>query len=48
MKEMNLYVKEGIKAEELSFLKNALGQRDALLYETGNQKSGIHQAYIGI
>ena len=41
MKEMNLYVKEGIKAEELSFLKNALGQRDALLYETGNQKAGF-------
>lgn len=41
MKELNNYAKDGIKPDELSFLKNALGQRDALQYETGNQKAGF-------
>lgn len=43
MKEMKNYVSQGIKAEELNFMKSAIGQRDALRYETGAQKA----AFIG-
>jgi zinc protease len=41
MKEINNYAATGITAEELEFTKSALGQRDALLYETPSQKSGF-------
>ncbi len=41
MKEINNYVATGITADEVSFMKSALGQRDALLYETAGQKSGF-------
>lgn len=41
VKEMKLYANEGIKDEELTFLKSALGQIDALRYETGFQKAGF-------
>lgn len=41
MKEINNYAANGITADEISFMKSALGQRDALLYETGAQKSGF-------
>jgi zinc protease len=41
MKEINTYAESGITAEELGFMKSALGQRDALLYETASQKSGF-------
>lgn len=41
MKEINLYAANGITTEEISFMKSALGQRDALLYETPGQKSGF-------
>ncbi|MEN9964459.1 MAG: hypothetical protein RL582_1554 [Bacteroidota bacterium] len=41
MKEINTYAASGITAEELEFTKSALGQRDALLYETPSQKSGF-------
>lgn len=41
MKELNNYAKTGITDDELKFMKNALGQRDALLYETGIQKAGF-------
>lgn len=41
MKEINNYVANGITADEVAFMKSALGQRDALLYETGAQKSGF-------
>jgi zinc protease len=41
MKELNTYSKSGITDEELVFMKSALGQRDALLYETGFQKAGF-------
>lgn len=41
MKEMNKYEAEGITEEELSFTKSAIGQRDALRYETGVQKAGF-------
>lgn len=41
IKEMKFYAAEGIKDDELSFLKSAIGQRDALRYETGFQKAGF-------
>jgi zinc protease len=41
MKEINQYAANGITAEEMGFMKSALGQRDALLYETPGQKSGF-------
>jgi zinc protease len=41
LKEINTYAASGITAEELEFMKSALGQRDALLYETPSQKSGF-------
>jgi zinc protease len=41
MKEINNYRANGITEAELKFMKNSLGQRDALLYETGFQKAGF-------
>jgi len=41
MKEIDNYSKNGIKDDELKFMKNSLGQRDALSYETGFQKAGF-------
>jgi zinc protease len=41
MNEFKNYVANGITAEELTFTKNAIGQRDALKYETGFQKAGF-------
>jgi zinc protease len=41
IKEMKDFAAMGIKDDELSFLKNAIGQRDALRYETGFQKAGF-------
>jgi zinc protease len=41
MKEINGYSANGITEAELKFMKNSLGQRDALLYETGFQKAGF-------
>ena len=41
IKEINGYASGGITAEELQFTKNAIGQRDALQYETGQQKAGF-------
>ena len=41
MKEITNYRTNGITEPELKFLKNSLGQRDALLYETGLQKAGF-------
>ncbi|HEU5292489.1 MAG TPA: insulinase family protein, partial [Cyclobacteriaceae bacterium] len=41
MKELKNYSEKGITEEELKFMKSALGQRDALLYETGFQKAGF-------
>jgi zinc protease len=35
------YSKNGITPEELQFMKSAIGQRDARLYETGFQKAGF-------
>ncbi|WP_234737167.1 M16 family metallopeptidase [Tellurirhabdus bombi] len=39
MKEITTYGKTGITAEELTFLKSSVGQRDALKYETPFQKA---------
>jgi zinc protease len=41
MKELKNYSENGITEAELGFMKNSLGQRDALLYETGFQKAGF-------
>ena len=41
MKELTTYAATGITAEELAFTKSAIGQQDALKYETGNQKAGF-------
>jgi zinc protease len=41
MKEINNYANSGITADEINFMKSAIGQRDALQYETPGQKSGF-------
>jgi zinc protease len=41
MKELKTYANNGITEEELSFMKNSLGQADARSYETGFQKAGF-------
>ena len=41
MKELKNYRENGVTEAELKFMKNSLGQRDALLYETGLQKAGF-------
>jgi zinc protease len=46
MKDLKTYVDGGIKDEELVFMKNAIGQRDALRYETGAQKAGFIQRIL--
>lgn len=40
-KEIQNYANDGMTVEELQFLKNAVGQRDALNYETPRQKLGL-------
>lgn len=39
--ELSTYTKNGITDDELKFMKSAIGQRDALRYETGFQKAGF-------
>jgi len=41
IKEIKGFAEEGIKDEEMSFMKSAIGQRDALRYETPAQKAGF-------
>ena len=41
MKEINNYASSGITTDEINFMKSAIGQRDALQYETPGQKSGF-------
>ena len=41
MKELENYRKEGISEDELQFMKASIGQRDALKYETGQQKASF-------
>ncbi len=40
-KEINNFRESGITAEEMAFMKSAIGQRDARSYETPNQKLGF-------
>ncbi|HEX6431086.1 MAG TPA: pitrilysin family protein [Niastella sp.] len=46
IKELKEYTTDGIKDDELVFMKNAIGQRDALRYETGAQKAGFIQRML--
>jgi zinc protease len=41
MKELKNYSEKGITPDEVAFMKSAIGQRDALRYETGFQKAGF-------
>ncbi len=41
VKELRNYSESGIKDDEVVFMKSAIGQRDALRYETGFQKAGF-------
>lgn len=41
MREIKEFEENGIKEEEVTFTRNAIGQRDALMYETGVQKAGF-------
>ncbi len=41
VKELKMYAASGVTDEELGFMKSAIGQRDALRYETGIQKAGF-------
>ena len=41
MRELKDYATTGITEDEITFMKNSLGQRDALSYETGFQKAGF-------
>ena len=41
MRELKNYAQNGITDEELTFMKSAIGQRDALRYETGAQKAAF-------
>jgi zinc protease len=41
IKELKEFTTGGITADEIQFMKSALGQRDALLYETGFQKANF-------
>ncbi|HMG67667.1 MAG TPA: pitrilysin family protein [Chitinophagaceae bacterium] len=39
--QLKNYSENGITPDEVAFMKNAIGQRDALRYETGFQKAGF-------
>jgi len=41
MKEIKNYAQTGINDDEFVFMKSAIGQRDALRYETGGQKAAF-------
>jgi len=41
MNDLRDYAHSGITEDEINFMKSSLGQRDALLYETGLQKAGF-------
>jgi zinc protease len=41
MKEIKDYITNGPSNQEVDFMKNAVGQRDALAYETGIQKAAF-------
>lgn len=41
VKEITKYQKEGIRSDELAFMKSSIGQSDARKYETNGQKAGF-------
>ncbi len=41
MKEITNYYENGVTEEEVTFMKNSIGQRDARSYETPRQKAGF-------
>jgi zinc protease len=41
LRDMKAYATSGVKQDDLDFTKKAIGQRDALSYETGIQKAGF-------
>jgi zinc protease len=41
MKEIKTYAQSGITDDEIKFMRSAIGQRDALRYETPFQKAGF-------
>jgi zinc protease len=41
MRDLKAYAEQGVKESDLAFTKSAIGQRDALQYETGFQKAGF-------
>jgi zinc protease len=46
IRELDRYAASGVTAEELAFLKSAVGLRDARLYETPAQKAGFIQRIL--
>jgi zinc protease len=46
MKEMSTYARTGITDEEINFMRSAIGQRDALRYETPFQKAGFIERMV--
>ncbi len=46
MKEITAYRKKGITDEELTFMRNSIGQRDARSYETPRQKAGFLRTIV--
>lgn len=46
IKELSTYAKSGITSEEIAFMRSAVIQRDALLYETLLQKAGFIQRIL--
>lgn len=46
MKEMSTYAKSGITDDEIQFMRSAIGQRDALRYETPFQKAGFIERIV--
>ncbi|MEX0724335.1 MAG: pitrilysin family protein [Gracilimonas sp.] len=46
MREITEYKEDGITEEELSFMRNSIGQRDALQYEAPQQKAGFLRQII--
>lgn len=46
IKELSTYAKNGITTEEIAFMRSAIGQRDALRYETPFQKAGFIQRIL--
>jgi zinc protease len=46
MKELSMYAKSGITDDEVNFMRGAIGQRDALRYETSIQKASFIERIV--